>query len=333
MKKLMLLLILIFSMGGMMAQLQYQIKPVGAWASIMGCTKACSDYLGYEYSLDWISGVTGFAFLMNMHPVVCPSGPTAFDNGFLKRNAKALGLDFEVIDFSKGEGDLAAKQREAFVKVKQALVENHPVFGWELGIPEYYLIAGTDENAYQYFDFDGSIKHCPWDSIATSEIGMAEFCILKREKPLEPVEQAKAAFKFLDRYAADPASYALEGYTMGNPAYDMWIKALSDGKADPWGLGYNSRVWAEARSHALGFIGQLKTLLEDEAEISLLDSAASDFKIVADDLAQLCKLYSFPPQEQDQTPEKTAKAIELLTQAKAAEAAGVEALLEFARKM
>ncbi len=37
---------------------------------------------------DWICGISGYAFFLNIHPELCPSGPTAFDNGFLKQTWK-----------------------------------------------------------------------------------------------------------------------------------------------------------------------------------------------------------------------------------------------------
>jgi hypothetical protein len=333
MKKLLFILILAAGMGGAMAQMQDKIKPVGAWSSFTGCTKACSDYLGFEYPLSWISGVTGYAFILNMHPEVCPSGPTAFDHGFLKQNAEALGLRFRTTDFTKWEGDLEARQREAFENVKKELAAGHPAFGWELGLPEYYLIAGTNEKGYEYFDFDGSVKTCPWDSVATSEIGMAEFCFLDKAAPQDELRQLKSALEFLGDYTADPARYAIEGYTMGPAAYDLWIKALKEGKTDPWGMGYNTQVWAEARWNARAFLAQAKKRLGEERGLDALDLAIARYEEVAEALNQVSEIYGFPPREEDHSTENAAKAAELLARARDAEKAGIKALLELKEKL
>jgi len=333
-KKTSFILAFILALGGIMAQMQDKIKPVGAWASFLGCTQACSNYLGEGHSAHWLWGVSGYAFLINIHPELCPSGPTAFDNSFLKSNAAALGLQFESIVFNKYEDEFAPKQQEAHARVKQALENDVPVFGWELGIPEYYLLAGTDDKGYLYFDFDSSVKHCPLDSIATSGIGMAEFNLLSPTgASVEPLDQIKSALKFLQDYHSHPEQFALPGYTMGNAAYGVWITALEEGKADPFGLAYNSNVWAEARSHALGFIREMKGKLSVSHDTSLLDNAISDFGIVSSDLNQLCQIYHFPPREGDQTPENAAVAIQLLMQARAAEESGIQALLRFASQL
>lgn len=330
MKKLLLVLLITLCLGGLMAQMEKELKPVMAWSSFIGCTKSCSDYLGFDYSLPWISGVSGYAFLLNIDPGLCPSGPTAFDNGFMKKNLEYLGLQFEVLAFNKYEGDLKANQKQAFEQVQKALKAKQPVFGWELGMPEYYLIAGADEKGYQYFDFDGSILTCPWDSVATSEIGMGEFCILSAAKAPEPREQIKNALTFFRDYQNDPQGFALEGYTMGPKAYDLWIAALKEAKFNPFGLAYNTQVWAEARNSAKAFLFEARQKLGKDKKYPALDKAITNFGEVSDALGQVGKLYPFPPMNDKLVPENAAKAIDLLNKARDAELSGIKAVLEFA---
>ncbi len=329
MKKLLFVLLITLCLGGLMAQMEKELKPIPAWSSFIGCTKSCSDYLGFDYSLPWIGGISGYAFLMNIHPELCPSGPTAFDNGFMKKNLEALGLRFEVLAFNKYEGDLQANQKKALQQVQQALNAKQPVFCWELGMPEYYLIAAADEKGYKYFDFDGSIQACPWDSIATSEIGMAEFCFLSAGKAKETSEQLKSALAFFRDYQSNPKSYALEGYTMGTEAYDVWIKALKDGKLDFWGLSYNTQVWAEARNSAQAFLFEARQMLGKDKKSPALDKAYANYKDAFEALSQIGNLFPFPPQSEKIEPENAVKAIEFLNQAKNAETEGIKALLEF----
>ena len=53
----------------------------------LGCVKGCLDYLRAGISWEWLSGDTGHAFIINMHKVVCPSGPTAWHTEMLFRLA------------------------------------------------------------------------------------------------------------------------------------------------------------------------------------------------------------------------------------------------------
>lgn len=312
----------------MMAQMQEKIKPVCAWSTFTGCTKSCSDFYGYDYSLPWISGITGFAFIINMAPDLCPSAPTSFNNTFLKKNAEILGLKFVDINFNKTDEDFIVKQKKAFKQIKKGLDKNQPAFGWELGIPEYYLITGTDESGYQYFDFDGSVKHCRWDSVATSDIGMAEFYILKKIKPASIKEQVKASLDFIQKYAENPNELGFMGYVMGNEAYDVWIKALQEGKYNPWGLAYNTQVWAEAKVNAYKYLTEVKARLGDKVSDPSLDNAIKQYQELAKAMSQNVKLIPFPPQGNIGS-ENLEIVIKNLNNAKEAESAGLKALLEY----
>ena len=46
-----------------------------AWTTTVGCLRGCADVLGIDVSDAWLSGATGHAFVMNIHDVLCPSGP------------------------------------------------------------------------------------------------------------------------------------------------------------------------------------------------------------------------------------------------------------------
>jgi hypothetical protein len=334
MKRILLILAILVLLGGLMAQMQESIKPVYAWSSFMGCVKACADHLGCGHSANWLYGVTGYAFIMNIHPVVCPSGPTAFDNSFLIGNAGALGLGFDTINFSRRDPDFEKKQREAHAKVQKALGEGIPVFGWELDLPEYYLLAGADSTGYLFFDMDRQIKGCPWEKLGTSEIGMVEIHSLSRlTMENEPLLQVRSALQFLGEYHSDPQKYAFEGYTQGTAGYDVWIDAMQSGETDPLGLPYNARVWHEARSHAVGFLSEIKVKLGENLDYSSLDEAIKCYGEVVASLEEICKIYPFPPIGVDLTPENAARSIELLREVKNSESRGISHLLGFAEQL
>ena len=315
-----------------MAQMQDNIKPVHAWASFMGCTKACSDFLGLGHSAAWIYGVSGYAWLINIHGELCPSGPTAFDNSFLSSNSRALGLEFKSVCFARDDSTLADNQMLAWKSMSAALTEGKPAFGWELDLPEYYLLAGTDDKGYLFFDFDGSVKHCPLEKIATSETDiMGEFHSLSRRDEIPPaLEQVRSALAWLRKYEADPSANALPGYTMGTAAYDAWIKALQGGVYDPLGAAYNAQVWSESRHYAAAFVKEIKTRLGDGYDYAKLDKASGYFDILAKSLSEVAGIHAFPPNPENFTPETAKQAAELLTRARDAETAGIKALLEFA---
>lgn len=332
MNKIILSLLLLLISALLAGQLQDKIKPVNAWSSFMGCCKACSDYLGLGHSAAWIYGVSGYAWLINIHGELCPSGPTAFDNSFLASNSRALGLEFESFCFARDDSTLAANQMLAHKSMNAALAGGKPSFAWELDLPEYYLLAGTDERGYFFFDFDGSIKHCPLDKIATSETDiMGDFHSLSRLEDIPTaLQQVRSALAWLRVYNADPAALALPGYTMGTGAYDAWIKALHGGVYDSMGAAYNAQVWAESRHYAAAFVKEIKTRLGDGYDYSKLDKASGFFDILAKSLGEVAGIHAFPPNPENFTPETARQAVELLTRARDAEREGIKALLEFA---
>lgn len=55
------------------------LRWVPRWASHVGCIKGCLNYLGVKVSDAWLFGATGHAFVLNISPGLCPSGPTDWD--------------------------------------------------------------------------------------------------------------------------------------------------------------------------------------------------------------------------------------------------------------
>lgn len=327
--------IIIMILSGFVAALaagpmEENMKPFPAWSSFLGCSKACADYLGLDHSAGQVWGATGYGFLLNIFPGVCPSGPTAFDNGFLLHNARSLGLEFEGYYGHSADPEFKTLQREALNFVKRALAENKPVFGWELDIPEYYLIVGADEDGYRFLDFDGSVKSCPVDRPGTSDIGMLEFLTVSRGDSLDHLSRFKSALQFLREYHSAPQGYALPNYTQGLAAYDVWIESMKSPDANHWGVAYNAQVWAEARSRALEFLIEARELPSVKESPELLELAIVQFTAVSGALKDLAAMYPMPPRGDEFTPENSEKAVGFLLKARDAERRGVDCLLQLA---
>ncbi|MFO7956157.1 MAG: M56 family metallopeptidase [Candidatus Brocadiia bacterium] len=101
-----------------------------SWMTLPGCLVACSRYLGLGNSPDWIYGGSGFAFALNVHRVLCPSGPTAWGDEACNRLAGNVGLRVEGLFAGKQAGDFAEKQAQYFRRVQEAIDAGLPVLGW-----------------------------------------------------------------------------------------------------------------------------------------------------------------------------------------------------------
>jgi len=104
--------------------------------SHMGCLKGCLDYLEMDVSTSWLFGITGHAFINNIGRGVCPSGPTAWRCDRLFALGRNAGFDVETIFGVKSDADFAEKQAKAWVRVREAIDEGYPCYGWELDKPE-----------------------------------------------------------------------------------------------------------------------------------------------------------------------------------------------------
>lgn len=78
----------------------------------MGCLLGCARELGVPLDAPWLYRGTRYAFLMNVHEAVCPSGPTAWRTLRLVRMARDTGLEIT--------GHFAHRVRQGCPAVQQA---------------------------------------------------------------------------------------------------------------------------------------------------------------------------------------------------------------------
>ncbi len=311
-------------MGMMIDNLRWRPK----WASHMGCLKGCLDYLGMDISDGWLYGATGHAFIINVHEVVCPSGPTAWNTEMLFKLSRNIGLIVERVFASRRQPDFAEKQKRAWENTKRAIDEGLPCYGWELDIPEYYVVYGCDEQGY-YF----SGPHCnsgkgpkPWQEVGNSQIGVLEMMTVKRCPPADDPTTVREALQFALDHSKSPESWIFPKYKSGLAAYDNWIQALEHETADAFGMAYNAAVWSECRHFAVEFLKEAKGRLPRELA-TMLDEAAKHYETVAENLAKVRDLFPFPPKgDEVQNRGRSEIAWKNLRAVRAAEAAGLQAL-------
>jgi hypothetical protein len=301
----------------------------------LGCVKGCLDYLGIEMSDAWLYGGTSHAFALNIHGEICPSGPTAWKTMMLFEGGVNLGYEFDAsFGFKQGNEKFAALQESTWEFTKNAIDEGVPLYGWELEIPEFYVIYGYDDVGYYYSGpmTDKGKGPKPWNELGTSDIGLIEVYSVKPGQAKEDAMVVKSALENALKHASNPEEWIfVEYYTSGLKGYDTWIGALKTGKADRLGMGYNVEVWKECRHYAVSFLKEAKERLEGKAE-SLFDDALAQYQIVASRLSQVAEMYPFIPSHNPEaegnikTDEKCQGAVDLLNQAREAETAGMEVL-------
>ncbi len=298
------------------------------WVSHLGCIKGCLDYLKIDVSDGWLFGGTGHAFLINIHDSVCPSGPTAWHTEMLFTLGKNIGYNIDGVWCHRSDEEFSLKQRSAWDQSRKAIDAGLPCYGWELHIPEYYVVHGYDDSGYYYTGpgSDAGRSPKPWKELGDSLIGWLEMYWLRPGKAADDPTVVREALAFALEFAQSPDKWIYRRYKAGLSAYDSWIKALRSGDADGFGVAYNAAVWAECRRMAVEFLKEAKSRIARGSNGSF-DSALSHYGAVAENLEAVAKTFPFPPEGKEiEDSDRRDKAVEYLKAAKKAEDSGLKSL-------
>ena len=310
------------------------------WISHMGCIKGCLDYLGVDVTDAWLYGGTGHAFVLNIHDVVCPSGPTAWDSEMINKLGLNVGFRVKLVTGHAKGDDFKAKQREAFDLVKAAIDRKTPCFGWELGIPEYYVIYGYDDTGYLYRGplADEGEGPKPWDELANTDIGALMVGSVEKTPPADAATTVREALAFAVEIAESPSKWIWPKYTAGPAGYGVWIDALENGTADGFGTAYNAACWAECRGYAAQFLREAAERLGPKHR-PLFDEAIAHYDTVAQHLKRVADLFPFMGTDDEaktanvRDPRRVRAAIGHLRVARAAEEAALATLREIVKAL
>lgn len=307
------------------------------WVTHLGCIKGCMEYLGIDIADAWLFGATGHAFILNIHEVVCPSGPTAWNYMRLLELCRNLGVEVDTVSGQKSDKDFAHKQERAFRMVRESIDKGIPCYGWELAIPEFYVIHGYDENGYYYRDFDNSSKGPkPWTELGDTGIGMLEVHAVKECEPADDSTTIKESIGYILEISQGLAKWIFPKYRAGPDGYDYWIEALEAGKADGFGNAYNAAVWNECRAFAVKFLVEAREKLGDGLSKSL-DQAIEHYSIIAKNMESFTNLFPFTGPDtkgnEVKDPEWVKRGLKHLRAARTAEASGLETLGDILEKL
>ena len=297
------------------------------WTSHLGCLKGCLNYLKKDISEAWLFGATGHAFILNIHEVVCPSGPTAWQADQIFKLGTNVGFVVDGVDAWKGQEDFKEKQNLAWENTKKAIDEGYPCYGWELKMPEFYTVYGYDENGY-YFSgplADQGEGPIAWEKLGTSDIGCVGMYRVRSTEAASEEQTVRQALAFAIKFAEEPGDWVYDKYKSGSEGYKLWIQALEENKAHDWGMAYNSAVWAECRHFAVEFLKEARRKLDLKYN-NLFDEAIEHYGKVSKHLNQLAALFPFPPKDELKDEQRRQLAVKYLKEANEAEQLGINSL-------
>jgi hypothetical protein len=305
------------------------------WVSQLGCMKGCLDYLGVQVSDAWLYGASGHAFILNIHEVVCPSGPTAWNTSGMIEIVQNVGCRVESLLVHKSAGDFEQKKEQAWERTRETIDQGLPCYGWELDIPEFYVVYGYDEDGY-YFSgpmHDSGSGPKPWRELGESEIGFIEMFFMDKGPAADDRTLVKQSLEFAIQHSRNPKEWILPQYKSGLGGFESWIDTLDAQTANPMGMAYNSVLWAECRHFAPLFLEEAGKRLNGDMK-TLLDEAKEHYTASAKSLEDLSAIFPFPPRgDEIKDGELCAKGVELLSVAKDAESAGLSVLSRIAEAL
>jgi hypothetical protein len=273
-----------------------QLTWTPAWVSLIGCIHGCLKYLGIDPGFSWLYGGTGHAFLINMSKDgSCPSGPTAWKTNRFYQLGGNLGYSINGLFADNRQTGWQEKQAEAWDLARKALDKDLPVVGWELAIPEFYLVNGYDEVGY-YYDGPGAnlgASPKPWNDLGNTGIGMLEIFSVEPAEKAGDRQTIREALAFALAFNEGSPEWVLPDYRSGLEAYQVWIDAVSTGRAALMGHAYNAAVWEECRRNALTFLQEAKKRLKDPNLDAPFSRAIQAYQDVARNLKDLSELYPF----------------------------------------
>ncbi len=244
-------------MGGKAVQLSDLEQPPFC-TTLMGVLKGAADHHGLALSAPALFGLTGHAFLMNIHTELCPSSPYCWKLETVLPLIENMGLRMTYLGFF---GTDASPETRADVeaKLRDALDRGVPCSALNM---EHQLICG--------YDADGFLMTQPWGpdppvTPARLTFGSwAEFgeqvhaCFFTIEKT-DPAPHAEAVLASL-AYAVDlqrhPSAHSSEASGAGSLAYDNWIAAVP-GHGAGHGAWWNATVWSECRAMAAAYFDEI----------------------------------------------------------------------------
>jgi hypothetical protein len=304
------------------------------WVSHLGCIKGSLAFLHNDISDAWVFGGTGHAFIMNIHKEVCPSGPTAFNSEMILRLGRNIGFDSETVFATRTMKQFKSVQKQAWKITRTSIDQGYPCVGWELEIPEYYVVYGYDELGYYYSGplCDEGKGPRKWNTLGDTEIGVLNMTVIKPVEPASDRKTVREALEFAYTFATT-RRWINERYYSGLEAYDHWITALENKTADGAGNSYNAAVWNECRGQAVDFLKEARQRLAGVCDAEF-DEAIASYETVSRNLQEVALLFPFLNTTEAEklshvkSDRRIAEAVQNLKRAREAEKNGLRSLLK-----
>jgi hypothetical protein len=284
-----------------------KLVPPGTWTSYVGATASVLASRKVKCDNADVAGMSGYAFLVNVHPGLCPSGPTVFDWEMLVEGTAALGLDAQLVAAPRQAEEDARLAAELFERVRAEVDAGRCCVVWgSAGAPEFAVAYGYKGDSYLVRSYRTARRGC------TRPVGPTE--LPEDPVPFDKLESPGCFGVFLfgeltrrdaardDRSAVTRAVQLLRdrhpcfdpGYSHGIQAFRVWADALEKHSADvnSFGNAYNAKVYMELQELGGEFCGRLAKRRKSAGKH--FEEAAAALTRSAKNLGEVSDLFPFP---------------------------------------
>jgi hypothetical protein len=301
---------------------------LGSRPSVTYCIWGLLQYTDKKgISLAEVNALTGYAFSLNIiKDTIHIGGPfiPAGEESFPQALAN-LGFDCKVLSFLPVEPTIIA---EALNTIHRSIDRGVPTVIWDIFHAEFGLVYGYDDKRQQLYALDklkeASLAYDQLGKGQTSEIGLVAIT--------EPngIDRLTALCKMLDKVLehGNTTESIIHGdgeLTKGLAAYDAWIEAYHGERVVPFFNAYNIAVYSELRQFAVQFLRGLQEEFKDH-DMSCISDALLHYETAAAALQGLANLFPFPGGGDLKDAQNIDIAVQLLQEAKRAEAEGLQVL-------
>ncbi|OYD16709.1 hypothetical protein CH330_02065 [candidate division WOR-3 bacterium JGI_Cruoil_03_51_56] len=287
-----------------------KLVPPWSWVSYVGSVTSVLKSRGLDCDFTDVAGMSGYAFVVNIHDKLCPSGPTAFDWTMLEEGTQALGMETEILMVAH-EGGTNEEEliSELFERVRHEIDKGRCCVVWgATSTPEFSIVHGYRDNSYlvrsrrsQQGKTEREWKRplgedefpeepVRYDRLqAPGWLGAVFFGdrIEKGQSRAERKAVARAVQLLRDQHACFDPDYA-----HGTNAFEVWAELIEAGKAEVFGNAYNVHCYWEMQMLASGFCRRLAKRYPKAA--LALDNAAEWFWRSSLNLERLKKMFPLP---------------------------------------
>lgn len=258
--------------------------------TLLGSIKGAADFFDLDLDLPMLFGLSGHAFLINIHDEMCPSGPYVWDGRRFYELLAEQGIR------ATGHYTITAESEPAERESLERSLRSHLDEGrlCILNFLENQLISGYDE--------DGFLLLQPWGGEAPSEVaritsgtweecfareGWAHVTVVEKADGSSSVrETAKHAIRWGAELFRDGTPWEEPRYHIGRAGYETWLRLVLAGKGSTHGHWWNATVWSECRRFGSEFFTELAEIVAEPRPRDLALSLSARYAEAGEKLGQ-----------------------------------------------